>query len=503
MFSVTVRDHMMVAHSFRGEVFGPAQRLHGATYVVDATFRGEDARRRRHRGRHRAGAAAAARGARPTLTYRNLDDEPAFAGRNTSTEVAGPGDRRPAGRAGPRRRARRRRARRWPGSRSRCTSRTSRGRATSGRCDAAVAARRRAGRHRRPAPAERRQRLRPAGLRRAGRARLGGARARGRRRLAVAGRGRARRRWPRRCSAVPDGALVLVDGLVASAAPEVLCRGRRRLRLVVLVHMPLGVGADAAARAARARGCCRGAVAVVTTSEWTATVAGRAVRRCAPDRVHVAQPGRRRRRACGRHAGGRRAALRRRRHAGQGPRRAGRGAGRGRRPAVALRLRRGARPATRLRRPAPRPGRGRRHRATGSASPARWPGRTSTRRTPPPTCSCCLAGRDATAWSSPRRWPAGSRSSRRRSAGCRRRWGASADGARAGPAGRAGRPAGARRLRCGAGSTTATAAGAAASGRAATAVPRCRPGRTPRRPCRGPSWWTTREPVAGWARRST
>ena len=39
MFSVTVRDHMMVAHSFRGEVFGPAQRLHGATYVVDVTFR--------------------------------------------------------------------------------------------------------------------------------------------------------------------------------------------------------------------------------------------------------------------------------------------------------------------------------------------------------------------------------------------------------------------------------------------------------------------------------
>jgi 6-pyruvoyl tetrahydropterin synthase len=39
VFSVTVRDHMMIAHSFRGEVFGPAQRLHGATYVVDATFR--------------------------------------------------------------------------------------------------------------------------------------------------------------------------------------------------------------------------------------------------------------------------------------------------------------------------------------------------------------------------------------------------------------------------------------------------------------------------------
>ena len=42
MFSVTVRDHMMIAHSLRGEVFGPAQRLHGATYVVDATFRRAD-----------------------------------------------------------------------------------------------------------------------------------------------------------------------------------------------------------------------------------------------------------------------------------------------------------------------------------------------------------------------------------------------------------------------------------------------------------------------------
>ena len=85
MFSITVRDHVMIAHSFTGEVFGPAQRLHGATYVVDATFR------------------------RPTLdadnivvdiglatqqlsevlkalNYRNLDEEPDFAGVNTSTE---------------------------------------------------------------------------------------------------------------------------------------------------------------------------------------------------------------------------------------------------------------------------------------------------------------------------------------------------------------------------------------------------------------------------------
>ncbi len=86
MFSVTVRDHMMIAHSFRGEVFGPAQRLHGATYVVDATFR---------RAELDADGIVVDIG-RATdelhailaeLDYRNLDDEPAFAGRNTSTEV--------------------------------------------------------------------------------------------------------------------------------------------------------------------------------------------------------------------------------------------------------------------------------------------------------------------------------------------------------------------------------------------------------------------------------
>jgi 6-pyruvoyl-tetrahydropterin synthase len=86
VFSVTVRDHMLVAHSLRGGVFGPAQRLHGATYVVDATFRraeldadgivvdigrvGEELR-----------AVLA------ELDYRNLDDEPSLAGVNTTTEV--------------------------------------------------------------------------------------------------------------------------------------------------------------------------------------------------------------------------------------------------------------------------------------------------------------------------------------------------------------------------------------------------------------------------------
>ena len=86
MFSVTVRDHMMIAHSFRGEVFGPAQRLHGATFVVDVTFRGPEldeddilvdiglATEHVH---EVVGA----------LSYRNLDDEPAFEGVNTSTEV--------------------------------------------------------------------------------------------------------------------------------------------------------------------------------------------------------------------------------------------------------------------------------------------------------------------------------------------------------------------------------------------------------------------------------
>jgi 6-pyruvoyl-tetrahydropterin synthase len=86
VFSVTVRDHVMVAHSLRGDVFGPAQRLHGATYVVDATFR------RRNLdadgivvdiGR----ATEELRALLDDLNYRNLDDEPAFAGTNTTTEA--------------------------------------------------------------------------------------------------------------------------------------------------------------------------------------------------------------------------------------------------------------------------------------------------------------------------------------------------------------------------------------------------------------------------------
>ena len=86
MFSVTVRDHMMVAHSLRGEGFGPAQRLHGATYVVDVTFRRADLDADGivvdiGRAAEQLHAVLAA------LSYRNLDEEPAFAGMNTSTEA--------------------------------------------------------------------------------------------------------------------------------------------------------------------------------------------------------------------------------------------------------------------------------------------------------------------------------------------------------------------------------------------------------------------------------
>lgn len=86
MFSVTVRDHMMIAHSLRGEVFGPARRLHGATYVVDATFRRADL--------DADGlvvdigaAAEVLHAVVGELTYRNLDDESALADVNTTTEA--------------------------------------------------------------------------------------------------------------------------------------------------------------------------------------------------------------------------------------------------------------------------------------------------------------------------------------------------------------------------------------------------------------------------------
>lgn len=101
MFTVTVRDHMMIAHSFRGDVFGPAQRLHGATYVVDAAFSGPEL------GPDGilldiGAASALLHAVLGELTYRNLDDEPSLAGTNTSTEVLARvvADRLAAGAAG-------------------------------------------------------------------------------------------------------------------------------------------------------------------------------------------------------------------------------------------------------------------------------------------------------------------------------------------------------------------------------------------------------------------
>jgi 6-pyruvoyl-tetrahydropterin synthase len=85
MFSVSVRDHFMIAHSFKGQVFGPAQKLHGATYVVDAEFK----RRELDAdgivvdiGR----ATDCLRAVLAELNFRNLDDEAAFRGKNTTTE---------------------------------------------------------------------------------------------------------------------------------------------------------------------------------------------------------------------------------------------------------------------------------------------------------------------------------------------------------------------------------------------------------------------------------
>jgi 6-pyruvoyl-tetrahydropterin synthase len=86
VFSVTVRDHVMIAHSLQGEGFGPAQRLHGATYVVDATFRRADLDADGGVV-DIAGAAGELRAVLAELDYRNLDEEPSLAGVNTTTEV--------------------------------------------------------------------------------------------------------------------------------------------------------------------------------------------------------------------------------------------------------------------------------------------------------------------------------------------------------------------------------------------------------------------------------
>lgn len=86
MYSVTVRDHMMIAHSLKGEVFGPAQRLHGATYVVDVELR-RPALDRDGIVVDIGRAAAVLKAVLADLNFRNLDELAEFAGRNTTTEV--------------------------------------------------------------------------------------------------------------------------------------------------------------------------------------------------------------------------------------------------------------------------------------------------------------------------------------------------------------------------------------------------------------------------------
>ena len=236
MFSVTVRDHMMIAHSFRGEVFGPAQRLHGATYVVDATFRRAaldadnivvDIGR----------AAEELHAVLAELSYRNLDDEAALRGHEHLHRGARPGGRGSARRPGARRRPGRRRAgaRRARRHAARVARRLGELRAAAVTAVHVVV------------PDGIDDPARPSGGNVYDRHVCRGLSALGWsvHEHAVPGG------WPRPDAAsfaalagvverIPDDAVVLLDGLIASTAPEVLVPQARRLRLVVLVHMPLG-----------------------------------------------------------------------------------------------------------------------------------------------------------------------------------------------------------------------------------------------------------------------
>ena len=244
MFTVTVRDHMMIAHSFRGEAFGPAQRLHGATYVVDAAFTGPTPRRRRRAGRHRPRGRPAQ--GRPVAVQL---PQPRRRGRLRGRQLLHGGAR------ARRRRLLTERVRRGDMGESAqglakivvtLTSRTWPRRATSG-CwversrETIERAPRRAGRPLGPRSAERGNvyDLRMAAA----------LRTRGRdvalHETTVDGLGGL-------LDGLPDGATAVVDGLVGSAAPDALARARDRLGLVMLVHLPIGL-AVAGSPAARGR----------------------------------------------------------------------------------------------------------------------------------------------------------------------------------------------------------------------------------------------------------
>ena len=263
MFAVTVRDHVMVAHSFDGEVFGPAQRLHGATYVVDATFRGPDLGPDGilvDIGR----AAAELHDVLAALNYRNLDDEDEFKGTNTSTEALARwvADRLAARFAddGAAHRARR----------SPCTSPTSRGRAMRGRCERAVPGASPTGFAERPSGGNIYDRRVQAGLVGLGWDVVT---------HEVDGPGDLARLLAR----LADGAVVLVDGLVGSAGGRACCSPRRP-----------GCGwccwCTCRSRPPGERELLAAAAAVVTTSDWTRRWLVEHYRLDA-DRLHVAEPG--------------------------------------------------------------------------------------------------------------------------------------------------------------------------------------------------------------------
>ncbi len=289
MFSVTIRDHIMIAHSLRGEVFGPAQRLHGATYVVDATFRRADLDADGivvDIGR----ASEVLRAVLSELGYRNLDDEAEFADMNTTTEaLARVVADRLADRAPRRRPGRRRAGARWAGGNAaRVPRRVGELRAAAVTAVHVVV------------PEGIDDPARPSGGNTYDRQVCRGLAALGWavHEHAVPGA------WPRPGEAdhtalartvrrIPDGAVVLLDGLIASTAPEALVPQARRLRQVVLVHMPLGhrpPDDEAGAVRAREREVLAAAAAVVTTSAWTRRRLGELYALPA-DRVHVTEPG--------------------------------------------------------------------------------------------------------------------------------------------------------------------------------------------------------------------
>ena len=301
MFSVTVRDHMMVAHSLRGEVFGPAQRLHGATYVVDATFRA----RPLDADGIVVDIGRATEALHAVLGRADLPQprrRAAFAGLNTTTEVLARvvadrlADRVHAGALGDG-------ARDLAGDR-RHPARVARrvGELRAGAMTVQRRARRRARRRRRPAAAQRRQRLRPAGAATACAAlgwsvaehAVGG-------RLAAARRCADRPRWPA-CSPTSRTA-------PSCSSTAWSPRRRRRCSPARRPAAARRAGAHAARRAGDRRSRpASGAVlaprpAVVTTSEWTRDAAARRATACAPTGARRAAGRRRGRRSRAGHGG--------------------------------------------------------------------------------------------------------------------------------------------------------------------------------------------------------